>query len=559
MRATSVVMDLRWDDAPHVMEIAEALPPSPKLCEWIEPGLREIAGQDPLGLQTITTDRILPALLPGVLALSRRARYLSIYSFLLRRYEQSAGQADNAALDVFLRSREFELSVAANLCANPACNASGAAGNLVARPLVASAPSSYQRRLSIKTPLGGYGLNYRSPMAELGLVIPAGWATVDDRPTPIDLLAPVPRAQDLADAFEEAIADTRWFREWMHGVDPIPADILEELATAACLCRLGDHPTERAAIRTALLEAPSDERAQPTERRRRAFALLLDGISRDPDVAISDSAFRRDLIRAFEASSGGTTPRGEAQAEWAAMAMRECTQDAFASIWHHLCRAGLALQPFDGFTRSDLDELISRSLMGQGEVTLGTAVVTAAPDTPAAAWLSDLERVMGVPDWESLRQAAAHADDALSGLAVLVLLCAHTPTPDAAGPAWTAVAEVDGENQPGLRRLASIVNRQLASGPTVEELLRWVVRTFVIAIHETVATSKLPVSTFRFFWEHGRLRFVDNGVWRFDPSGLRRDALATIAADLGWWRFNEAATPVLTTDGSQVVAEVFGP
>jgi hypothetical protein len=41
------------------------------LCEWLEPALREIAGQDPLGLQTITTDRILPALLPGVLALSR--------------------------------------------------------------------------------------------------------------------------------------------------------------------------------------------------------------------------------------------------------------------------------------------------------------------------------------------------------------------------------------------------------------------------------------------------------------------------------------------------------
>jgi hypothetical protein len=249
----------RWialgDDGPRIVEITEVPHPTPTLCEWIEPGLREIAGQDPLGLQTITTDRILPALLPGVLALSRRARYLSIYSFLLRRYEQSAGQADNTALDVFVRSREFELSVAANLCLNPDCNASGAAGNLVARPLVASAPSSYERRLSIKTPLGGYGLNYRNPMAELGLVIPAGWATVEDQPTPIDLLAPVPRAQDLADAFEQAIADTRWFREWMHGVDPIPVDVLEELAAKACLCRLGDHPAERAAIRTALLRS----------------------------------------------------------------------------------------------------------------------------------------------------------------------------------------------------------------------------------------------------------------------------------------------------------------
>src|SRR5437763_15184636 len=79
------------------------------LCEWLEPALREIPGQDPLGLQTITTDRILPALLPGVLALSRRARYFSIYAFLLRRYARSASRADNQGLDNFVRQREFEM------------------------------------------------------------------------------------------------------------------------------------------------------------------------------------------------------------------------------------------------------------------------------------------------------------------------------------------------------------------------------------------------------------------------------------------------------------------
>src|SRR3954451_4113633 len=102
-----------------MMEIAEAPQPTPKLCEWIEPGLREIAGQDPLGLQTITTDRILPALLPGVLALSVRARYFSIYAFLVRRYAQTGARADNAGLDEFIRLREFELCIAANLC--PRC------------------------------------------------------------------------------------------------------------------------------------------------------------------------------------------------------------------------------------------------------------------------------------------------------------------------------------------------------------------------------------------------------------------------------------------------------
>ncbi len=35
---------------------------------------------------------------------------------------------------------------------------------------------------------------------------------------------------------DRAVADTRWFREWMHGVDPIPVKVLEELAAVACLC-----------------------------------------------------------------------------------------------------------------------------------------------------------------------------------------------------------------------------------------------------------------------------------------------------------------------------------
>lgn len=60
------------------MSLVSVPTPDEPLCEWVEPGLREIAGQDPLGIQTITTDRILPALLPGVLALSPRALLLDL-------------------------------------------------------------------------------------------------------------------------------------------------------------------------------------------------------------------------------------------------------------------------------------------------------------------------------------------------------------------------------------------------------------------------------------------------------------------------------------------------
>ena len=58
---------------------------------------------DEISGKTITLDRIMPALLPGVLALSERARYLAIFPFLLSLYEERRLAADNASLGEFIR------------------------------------------------------------------------------------------------------------------------------------------------------------------------------------------------------------------------------------------------------------------------------------------------------------------------------------------------------------------------------------------------------------------------------------------------------------------------
>ena len=54
---------------------------------WIEASLEVNEGRDPLGLQTTTQDRLMPLLLPGILELSRRARYFSFEAFLLAEYQ----------------------------------------------------------------------------------------------------------------------------------------------------------------------------------------------------------------------------------------------------------------------------------------------------------------------------------------------------------------------------------------------------------------------------------------------------------------------------------------
>src|SRR5437588_2091183 len=98
------------------MALVAVRPLEESLVEWVTPSLTTKRGRDPLGLQTITLDRIMPALLPGVLALSERARYLTIYPFLLSEYQGLRLAADNASLGEFIRLREYELCLAMQLC-----------------------------------------------------------------------------------------------------------------------------------------------------------------------------------------------------------------------------------------------------------------------------------------------------------------------------------------------------------------------------------------------------------------------------------------------------------
>src|SRR3954463_8338978 len=205
------------------MTLAEIQPAEEPLVEWVTPALTIKRGRDPLGLQTITLDRIMPALLPGVLALSERARYLTIYPFLLSEYQQRRLAADNASLGDFIRLREYELCLAMQLCER--CDAARAIGSDRARPDARAEPSEFQRRLSVESSMGGYGLYYRSPLVELDVVIPAG-AALGETSTRIDVLDPESeRAHTLAESFREAIAGTTYAKQFMNGVDPIPLGV----------------------------------------------------------------------------------------------------------------------------------------------------------------------------------------------------------------------------------------------------------------------------------------------------------------------------------------------
>jgi len=144
------------------MTDSAALAPShPARPQWIEESLPMNPGRDPLGLMTITEDRIMPILLPGVLALSRRARYFSFYPFLLDEYASTGLRSTRQALSSFIKRREYEFAVAAHLCTN--CDVRAANGAINASRAVRDNPRAYKRAESVESTLGGYGLYYRTP------------------------------------------------------------------------------------------------------------------------------------------------------------------------------------------------------------------------------------------------------------------------------------------------------------------------------------------------------------------------------------------------------------
>src|SRR5207249_3193314 len=119
---------------------------------------------------------------------------------------------------------------------------------------------------------GGYGLYYRSPLAEFGIVARAG-TLLGDTPITVDVLYDTDRARRLVDGFRDAIEGTAYAASWMLTTDPIPLEVLVEYARVACLCQLRERLAERDAVHDALfaedldgpdIAAPADVTSVPS-------------------------------------------------------------------------------------------------------------------------------------------------------------------------------------------------------------------------------------------------------------------------------------------------------
>ena len=522
--------------------------------EWIEPTFRFTPGVDPIGLRALTAGRIVAPLTPAIMALSERARYLSFYLWLFKRYADQRRSLSIGALGSYILAREYDFGLAVRLCPN-GCNASPVGMQRVG-PAVARQPAEYARGESVQSPLGGYGLYYRTPMRVLELVRPQGTA-LGDTASPLDMLnRGSPVATALADAFEAAVGDTEYVHSYADGDGPIPSAALVEYASRACLCRLTDYPDERDLIRVAYLKRTEGQSHEDVSRRREAFALFLDLAARGLKPDRGDDDLRWGVWQASSAAGQDSPARRGTLARWSALAAIHFLQDGLNLLWLDGGNSIRQSDHGDGLDWADVQAALA-SLADTGNIELPGGAVHVTADTDARAFATDVAQAVRVGGLIETVQWARGDKRAIAGAALILAVLSQLPDDSAVDPGWREVAWVNGDWQPGLATLAGRVREHLGEGGTVGRLLVWLIDHLVIRAHENNAYSKLPDFTFRWRWEAGRLRFYDHPI-AWDALGdIRASVLTSLLTDLGYLaRSDGAATP--TPDGRALVQEVFG-
>jgi hypothetical protein len=513
----------------------------------------------------------MPRLLPGVLELSRRARYFSFYAYLLDLYREQQRPANSAALSEFIKAREWDYGLAVLNCPHE-CGSSPVGAQKL-RGVVGQQEPPYPRGQSVESPFGGFGLYYRTPLSQMGIVARRG-TLLGDTPIGIDVLYQTERARHLADTFRKAVEDTAYAKTWMMRSNPLPLDVLVEYANVACLCQLNRRDDERRAVYDAMFgsdpatqpevapesgESDRDEvmpRAAAVLQRRRSVAHYLTLIEANPSVPSDDGVYREAL---WSPPAPRSAEHAVVSGQWAGLVAKDVWQESLCSIWSEFCRRGL-----DATRRRDGDGLSWEETRGlAGAIVGGPPVLDASTPTielvhaiaDGTVHLDDaLTADLTVAPLEDLRYATATLDTATSGLIVFLEL--HRRARGRTDLGWSQAASLRSAWQPSLAFVLADLTTHLEASPTVDETLWWIVRTFILSVHERIAYSKLPAHTFRFRWEDGHVRFYDNGVGRFPLAATRNEPLALLTRDLGFWK-REAGGARLTSKGRTFIDEVF--
>lgn len=501
-------------------------------------------GEDHLGLGSVSSDQILPRLSPTINVATVHPRYHSFHAFLVDEFWRRDLPRSRHAWIGFFRPRDFIYSVACQLCDHPRHDVQrGITGSQKTRGLVRRDPPAYDTTFNyIGEPDGGYGLYYRSVAEGLGFVYPGG----SGRPYPVDVLTE--RGKELAARFREAVAATRYYREWFDEDEAlVPGDVVREYGREACLCRLRDVAApDGPALRDAFLHEP----AEHAEARRLTLRFLLELAHQTVGIPIGQDEFRR---LAYFRSLGDATfePRAEIERtadEWRLYQAREYHAFVLTGIFGHLVDWGLAeagdLRPVPlARVREHVEAAAEIDALAERLGVAKPGIRAASPFADLVAWLPTVCGDPAVFDEEAalhehrlyeLAYEDGPVERVAGGLVMFAVLYVRFGPPERrVGPAWANVSTAGSDGRVPVDRFIRDLRSRLRRGtPRIGEIAWEIVRRHVLQQHQMVAARKLPENTFRFERDGGRLRFHDlSRPLAFSDS--RFEALSTTVHELG--------------------------
>lgn len=509
------------------------------------------SGQDHLGLGSVSSDRLLPALSPAVNVQTIHPRYWSFYSFVLDEFWNRELPRTKTAFRDFYRPREALFSMACHVC--DAKEHATVGGSIVGSRAVSPLANGDQFDPAmnyIKEPLGGYALYYRSVMESMGILVasrPGNGILFD---------APTHTGRAIAAAYRDAISSTSLWRNHLNGElsATVPRDVLVEFAHSGCLCQLRkakhhDLPL----LQDLFTHAGSSSDAIA---RRDTLRFLLDICTTAQQKPLSENEFRQ-LIYFRVIDDEALHPRedlSEVARRWRLYQAREYFAFAFNRIFGWLVRRGLT-DSDDGLILVPLPEIwekVDDALdHNQFHIATGLGRHEVKSTTPASKFAEVLARKLdvesGVDDpWSRHDNLDEHAlfewcnnetDDAetlVAMIAMLLIIYRRLGTPSRIADVRSdgSLLAEGGSLRIGMTRFFTDLNRRLMAGQSLSSIARWLIHDLIVVQHERVANTKLPDDTFRLRRVGNCLQFLPKEApAAFNDS--RYLALSTTVHELG--------------------------
>jgi len=545
--------------------------------KWTERILTPKSGRDHLGVGSVVTDQILPDLSPGINVLTPHPRYWSFYALVVDEYWKSQpSSASRRGLLEYLGRRESIFSIAGHLCPNPDHRSDqNPVGSQAVRPLVAEQPRKYRSDFKyVKSLGGGYRLYYATVMQAMGVIRLAE----PEIGLPADAVTP-DRGVELAEAFRESISGTRYWKNYWNA-DTVPADVVEEYAAAACLCRLRADSPDRAPIAdTFMYGFEWGAKPETAAKRRDTVRMMLEISHQTRDVPLNQEGFRRLLL--FQVTGTNSEQAGSrafnAPADllsvlrrWRLSQLREMFNYSLNGMWSLLTEWGLE-------SGGDYSPLPIKSVLGLASSLDFSAVPgmdQMSPRARVSEFVAQVRSEAQVTD--SLDDAwpldATLTEDGLQDLLenadlsdgqrwavqfTLYVLCLvrlwDEALPASVEPRdWGPVRD-GGANRVSLNLALGQLRHDEQTGTTVGESFTRVLEFHVLRQHQRVAVSKLPDDTFRYRQERDRVRFFQKST-DFTLNDTRFNALATVCAELNWSGSFDESPRILSPEGETIRA-----